>query len=271
MPFDITKLPLSIASKLKSFLTNDTSVASQFIRPENINETIGTVAKDVGQSIARNIATVATIPMNPILKAGGQQPITNLPTKGSRIGEAVFGGKPIQSLPTRVAQFKQEHPKISGPSGVLATPFVIGGIAMDLAGGESKPLSKIADSGPVRDMVIDLLKKIDLSAIGLVKRDVITATGEVDNVVERLLSNNATTQDLKKGFEVIGRHGSPEIKKELDLFNRSQSDIPLTGKDIGFKEEPLSMLRRPWTKQPRADNGQYDFKPSSPLAQEVGK
>ena len=45
--------------------------------------------------------------MNPILRAGGQQPITNLPTNQSRTGEIVFGGEPIKDLATRIAEAEQ--------------------------------------------------------------------------------------------------------------------------------------------------------------------
>src|SRR3990167_7013406 len=102
--------------------------------PETPQSPTGPVdlARELGQGVARSVASVGLTVMNPILRATGQQGLNLRPEDYGAFPKLLFGSQPVQDIPTRIGRFQEEHPRLSGPSGSLAPLAVVGGTLLDL-------------------------------------------------------------------------------------------------------------------------------------------
>ena len=114
------------------------------------------VAKDIAQGVARTVGTVGitagNVPTQITNKiTGKEQPLPfeeEIPTKGNKITEAVFGGKPIRTVQKQVQKTQETLKPYIGEkaSKISALPLVGLGIAMDLSGfGGSKSVKAIGE------------------------------------------------------------------------------------------------------------------------------
>jgi len=104
------------------------------------------VGVDILQGIARTVGTVGitagNVPtqlLNTVTPKSMDKPLPfdqEISTTGSKITEALFGGKPIKTVQKQTADVKQFLSPYIGDraSSVSAVPLVLGGIALDLSG-----------------------------------------------------------------------------------------------------------------------------------------
>lgn len=102
------------------------------------------VAKEIGQGVARTVGTVgitaANIPQqitDRIARTESELPFEQeIPTEGSKITKAIFGGKPIKTIQKQTADVKEFLKPYIGETGsdLTSLPLVIGSIVLDLSG-----------------------------------------------------------------------------------------------------------------------------------------
>lgn len=133
------------------------------------------MAKWTGQGIARTVAGVGTtagnLPAQIQNKLEEKMPITGtktelpfdqqIPTSGSKIGETLFGGQPINTIQKTASNVQEFLKPYVGekPAGIASYPLVGLGIALDLSGfGGSKAVKTLA-AGEVPEAFFKFMAK----------------------------------------------------------------------------------------------------------------
>lgn len=132
---------------------------------------IANLAKEVGQATARSVASLGLSVINPIEKIAGQK-ITQLkPEDYNPYAKALFGDEGVQNVVGATKKFQQEHKTLSGPGGVLAPAFVIGGRLLDITGTggalkEGREALELAlKNADTVDAVLDVFKKSNIPEV----------------------------------------------------------------------------------------------------------
>ncbi len=185
------------------------------------------VTKNIGQGIARSVATVGTTAGNiPAQITGTPKPFNeSIDTTGNPISNALFGGQPIKTVQKQSADVQQFLKPYVGEttSKYSALPLVLGSIAMDLSGFGGGKAVKLA-TGEIPEAFIKYLVKNEAPAIEetLVK-------GGLNSLESKVLATKLgpakTAQEVK---DILIAHETPGLVK---------SKIPLSG-----NESPQDLL-----------------------------
>lgn len=130
----------------------------------------GTVAKDIGQGIARSVGTVGitagNLPTQLLNTVGGKRQLPTpfpreLPTNENKIGQVLFGGKPVRTLGGQIENVQKiTEPYVGKTSSkFISPPLVLGSIALDLSGWGGKAGVKTFAKGEIPEKFFKFVAK----------------------------------------------------------------------------------------------------------------
>jgi hypothetical protein len=173
------------------------------------------VAKSLGQQIARSVGavgiTAGNLPSQVTNIASkvlpGVKPVEapfaeSIPTTGNKITEALFGGKPIETVPTQITGLQKTLEPYVGKqtAGQLSAPLVLGGILLDLSGfGGGKGVKSLA-SGEVPEAFFKWAAK---ETDPLILKNGLTKIGLEEGRAAQLASQLAETKTIDEAKNAV--------------------------------------------------------------------
>ncbi len=184
------------------------------------------VAKDIGQGIARSVASVGTeagnlpteIANKTVLK-DNPAPLPfdqSIPTNDTALGRTLFGGKPIETIQERVRKTKEILSPYVGDTGAKysAIPLVLGSIGLDLSGFGGKAGVK-AFSGEIPESFFKYIaKEINPGAI----EETLTKVGVNPDLAKSIapeLAATKTPQEAKDALIAFEAGGPKKLPGEV--------------------------------------------------------
>lgn len=214
-----------------NWVSNDGSLFTSFEAPQisqastpsaGVNLNPVDIGREVVKGTARTVASVGATIMNPILQAGGQQPITNLQTSGSRLGRTLFGGEPIKDLATRIAEGEQLAKQYGFGRGALPAAFVgVGALtAADITGGKGKVAKELGEK---------LAKELGELVLKRGQKE----AGEITELIGRLTSKKIAPTDVQIAKDYLSGK-SRNLKPLFEVSDVPPPDLPPVTRERGF-------------------------------------